>query len=301
MRKEVLYKIIKLTVLIIIPLILVLIAIPYIDMVLTNGNLYGRMIETKHANHLGMPNKHSGKLPTLRLILHKILPEENGIEASLMVYGDKNLFNDKFHATLRTGYNNQPFAINYVVSSKDSMAFNEIGLSDRVFQSERFIIPIAHSVSGFPNDKILLRPIVNYYTDWATYDFNFEIQKAISGRNLSIEIEGGNNVTIELYRTRIEKVFVKICSGIFLLISVFVGFGIIVSKRGFSKLEELLMVAGYLLAIAGFRELIGLSRISGISALEIVVIGVPMILIFIALIISFIKGLHAKGNNSSCY
>ncbi len=299
MKIKVLYNILKIISLIIIPLALTFIVIPYIDIVLTNGDLYGRMIETKHANHLGMPKEHNRKFPTLRLILHKILPEENALEASLMVYGDQDLFTKEFRAILRTEYNNQPFAIHNEVSSKDSMTYNDIGLSEAAFKSNRFIIPITHSVSGFPNDKILLRPIVNYYSDWVTYDFNFEVQKAISGRNLSIEIDSGNHISIELSRTQLENVFVKICSGIFILISIIVGFGIISSKKGLSKLEELLMVAGYIIAIEGFRELIGLSRVSGISALEIIVIGVPLVFIFIALIISFIKGILEKININS--
>lgn len=276
------------------PLILTFLVVPFLEIELTNGDLYGRMIKTKNANHLGMPKEYNSNYPTLRLTLHKILIEENAIEASLMVYGDKDLFEEEFHADLRDGFINNPFGLQNEISSKDSMMFFNIGVSSKAFQSERFFIPITHSVRGFPNDVILLRPIVSYYNDWITYDINFEVQKAISGRNLNIKIRDGNNVLLELSRTRIEKYFVLICSAIFILISILVGYGILTSKKGLSKLEELLTVAGYLIAIAGFRELIGLSRTTGISALEIIVIGVPLLLIFSAVMISFIKGYYEK-------
>ena len=278
---------------IIIPFLLILVVVPLIDMEISNESYFGRKTEIKKVNHPYPPFEKNRDYPTVRLILHKLLIEENAIEASLIVYGNRDLLKTNFHVILRNDGSDRSLGIQYEISNKDSMQFNIDGIWTKSFKSDRFIIPTFHSISGFPYDKIMFIPMVSFHTglpNGSVSEFNFEVQKSISGRVIEINSTKGAYSWIELERTRVEKIFVIVSSLIFLLISSLIGYGLITAKMGISNLEELFMVAGYLIATVGFRELIGLSRISGISALEIVVIGFPLLLIFIAIVFSFIKG-----------
>jgi len=263
--------------LIIIIFSLFIITVYIYPIIFVNGDLYGRMIEVKSVNKINR------ELPTVRLVLHKILVEENTIEASLIVYGNKRLFNNEFHVDIHDAYGTNPYGVYNSVSNRDSILFSSDGTVQRAYKSKRFTIPIVNSVYGFPSDEILIRPIVYYMINGYANDFNFEVQKFISGRNLRI-IKEENNVCIELVRTNIEVLFVYLSSIIFFIVSIYVGIGVASKKESMRKSEGVIVVAGYLLSIAGFREIIGLSRITGVSALEMAVIGFPLLFLFFVIL-----------------
>ena len=83
---------------------------------------------------------------------------------------------------------------------------------------------------------------------------------------------------------------VYISSAIFLILTFIITYSLIRRKKRLNSVEELIMVAGYLLAIAGFREILGISRQFGTSSLEIIVILVPLIVLTIGIGYSYFKG-----------
>jgi hypothetical protein len=258
-----------------------------------NSDLYGRMTETIVAPGIG-DRSGSREIPTVRLILHRFLPDENAIEASIMIEVSdplSGLVRDG-KATLRAdvhdGSSLQPFGIRNDVLLNADTARIEPGVAVGAVESTRFSLPAMSSVWGFPFDDLTVRPITYVRRDdYYTGQYRLEIQKAMAGRLM--QVSHGNIPEIRLTRSPIEKIIVLTGSVIFLCLS-----GILIYRifraQALTTLEELFAVAGYIVAAAGFRDLLGLSRAAGASALEIVVIGVPLFFLASAVMVSFIRG-----------
>lgn len=262
---------------------------------IANEDLYGRAIDTQTAVGVGR-GKTVRSGPTVRLILHKLLADENAIEASLMIIGEDGdlprLISEgktKITAELRDGSSLQPYGILSDVTLDHVSAKVQPGVNSFAVQSQRFLLPAMSSVSGFPYDDLKVRPIVDVRRDeFYTGEFKLEIQKAMPGRVM--ELSDKNIVDINLTRSPTEKVIVLASSGVFIFLSVILVIVLFDRSRGLSSLEELLAVGGYLVAAAGFREVLGVSRMAGASALEMIVIGVPLAFLSVAVGISFMRG-----------
>ncbi|WP_055437643.1 hypothetical protein [Lacinutrix algicola] len=163
------------------------------------------------------------------------------------------------------------------------------------FESNTFTIPVAPTINGFPFDDFQIRHNISLFINNKYSEFNLKVQKRIPGRLLTFE--KGNKRNIILTRSTTEKATIVISSIIFLFLTSLLLYGFIKTPNGFNTVEELISIAGYLIAIAGFREIIGVSRINGTGTLEIIVILIPLILLFIGMIYSFNKG-RKKDNYS---
>lgn len=269
----------------------------FISVNILNSDLYGRLIETKTL--IQTSNSENQDNPKLTLILHKYLSDENAVEASLIVsvprhfmlekYGDKY----KLVSHVHDGYSYDPSGLLNKIEITDSIKRDSYGYTYYAVESERFHFPISPSLNGFPFDDVNIRPMVDLYINGQFQDFDFDVQKRIPGR-LLIQEKKDKDLIVELTRTPTEKYLVIISSVIFLLVTTLLTYGLVKAPLGLSKIEELIAVAGYLIAIAGFRELIGLSRNYGTGTLEIIVILLPLICIFSGIIISFFKARKHK-------
>lgn len=266
-----------------------------------NSDLYGRLIETQPF-HLNNSEKEQTKsLPNITLILHRYVGEENSIEASLAINYNKQIIFDHFITDdlqlmirLHDGYGYIPTGLNYSFYFTDSIKRNTFGYIYSGFETNRFLIPIAPSLNGFPYDDIQIRPMIDLYVNGEYSKLNFAIQKRIPGRILSFNNK--DKEIILLTRTSTEKYLVIISSIIFLLLTVLLTYGLITSQKGLNTVEELVTVAGYILATAGFKEILGINRHNGTSALEIFVILIPLISVSIGLIYSVIKAKRTNIN-----
>lgn len=92
-----------------------------------------------------------------------------------------------------------------------------------------------------------------------------------------------------LTRTSTEKYLIMLSSLIFLLLTLNITYGLARTKKGLNAVEELIAVAGYILATEGFKEILGISRNNRTNALEIFVILIPLLSIFSGLIYSLYK------------
>ncbi|WKW45475.1 hypothetical protein P3875_06700 [Myroides sp. JBRI-B21084] len=266
-----------------------------------NSDLYGRLIETQSFKLVNSGKEQTSNLPTITLILHKYVGEENSIESSLAInYNRSEVFENfkadtlQFMVRLIDGYSYSPTGLNFTFNFADSLRRNTYGYFYSGFETDRFLIPIAPSLNGFPYDDIQIRPLVDLYVNGQYCELNFQVQKRIPGRILSFSQK--DKEIIILTRTSTEKYLVMISSVIFLLLTVLLTYGLVTSKKGLNTVEELVAVAGYILATAGFKEILGINRNNGTSALEILVILIPLLSVSAGLIYSVYKAKRTNNN-----
>lgn len=199
---------------------------------------------------------------------------------------------------VRDGSSYQPFGIQSDVTLDNVSANIEGGVAVAAVQSKRFFLPALPSIGGFPFDDLYIRPIVDVSRNGNyTPHFRLDVQKALPGRIL--EVTGDNIPEIRLTRSPTEKAIVITSSLIFLFLSGILAYSLLAMGQGLSILQDLLAVGGYLVAAAGFREILGVSRSSGATALEVVVIGIPLLLLMIVVGLTFIRGLSFRRNKRS--
>jgi hypothetical protein len=288
-------------------LILIAIAIFYFSLFLfiniMNADLYARLIETKEQKQTYFGRDKSNKYPILIFIIHRHLQEENVMECSIVIdYKNFKLSSGQnkpldFRLKVREGTLYNPYGLSKDFHFTDTDRVNSI---DCAFETEKFNIPIMVSIGGYPFDNIAIYPLIDLYINDSAFvaDYIYKIQKRISGRIFNEkQIKLDNHIeSIELTRTRTEIFFVIISSLIFIIMTLIITYGLFTKKKGLSSVDEIIVVAGYILATAGFRDIIGFDRSYGISALEVGVILAPLLAIFIALIYSFRKGFDENGH-----
>jgi hypothetical protein len=84
-----------------------------------------------------------------------------------------------------------------------------------------------------------------------------------------------------------ERAFVLLGGVIFVLLSVAVAILLFRNDDGLESWEELLAFAGYLIGAVGFREVLGVSRVAGVSAFEVAVFGAPMMVLATGMMVGF--------------
>ena len=260
-----------------------------------NEDLYGRLTETQDVGPINLTASTSrGPLPKVRLVLHRVLPDENAVEASIVVSLDRSLFESYLKdgektvtAYVRDATTIQPIGLASLVTV-DSPP-KEPGLSEIAVESERFRLPVMASMMGYPYDDIRLEQIV-YLSGSRGFDYPFdmEVQKALPGRLLRVSIDSGR-VSVVLRRSFIEKTFVILSGVIFLSVCVLVAFKLFSSTTSLSGIDEILAVAGFLLATAEFRSLLDIPRTVGIGVFELAVFGIPLLLLAVGLIMSTLR------------
>jgi hypothetical protein len=268
-----------------------------------NSDLYGRLTETQTAVGVGAPGREGQAIPTVRLVLHRLVEGENAVDVSVIIFAADeacDLVKDgqkEYTAEVRDGTSYQPYGLSSrVVLSKQSAEAHP-GQNSIATQSGRFTLPALASVSGFPFDDLWIRPIVDFYENgFYTNKFNLEIQRALPGRLMRLSPE--NIVDIYLTRSPTEKTLVIATSIVFLFLSAVLAFILFSNSSGLKTIDELLGVGGYLVAAAGFREVLGISRAAGTSALEIGVIGVPVLVLSFCVAVSFFRGRGAPPQSS---
>jgi hypothetical protein len=269
-------------------------AITYLAITVLNSDLYGRLTETITSSG-AFSNGDPDHRPVVRLVLHKLLNDENAVEASLIIYTEdtqtiESIRQGKisFTATLRDGWLNNPFALKRYIILDKSTIIPEVGSYPLAAESDRFILPSSPSMNGYPFDNVEVKPMIGFYiNDQPSLNYRFEIQKALPGRIMKLADK--TQTIIALTRTPTEKALVIITSIIFVVITSLIVYNIFSTRMKLSTVEELLSFAGYLIATAGFRDILGLSREAGTSFLEIVVIGIPLLALSTGITVSYFR------------
>jgi hypothetical protein len=239
-------------------------------MIVVNADLYGRLSESKDFDA-------SSHGPRLIFVIHRILPDENAVEVSLRLVVDRSAARDSVQNSFKADVGDgsgavPPFSTTTVTIDSASELVDGRLLST----TPRFSYPTYQSIAGFPFDNVKLVATPRMANNRGPIsDFAFEVHKAAAGRVL--QARGRYTISIALTRSLTEKLMVLGSSCVFLLLVLVLSIQLSKSRSALSALDELFAVAGFLLAAAGFREIVGVSRTSGVSALEVVVFGIPLI------------------------
>jgi hypothetical protein len=255
-----------------------------------NAEFNGRLTETQTV----APKSGNTNGLLVRLTIHKILVDENAVEASLLLVVNGS---GEVGKQIQSGRLSVWAEVEDVSSQHLHAAGAETPLidsskfmrSEAVAQSQRFNLPSYPSVDAYPFDDLHVRPLVYVRTSQGyILDFALEIQKASPGRLLSVQEEGGIPVAA-LKRAPTQKLFIIATATLFLLVSVAVTVAIFFGARGASGFEQLVAAASYMLSAAGFKELLGVSAVPGTTVLEIVILGVPLVLVSLGVAFSLYR------------
>lgn len=267
---------------------------------IVNNDMYGRLSEIKTLGHGPASPADPKSLPTGRLVLHRIVSDENSIEASLILTIDRSLWESflkegetRLTLVVHDGSSFQPYALGGSVSLEAHPS--EPGLAEISVQSDRFRLPTVPSVSGFPFDDIEIRALVFLRgSSGFVYPFDLEIQKALPGRLLGTSLDHGVAV-ITLSRSPTEKALVLTSSGVFLLICIVLAVKLFSTATTLKTLDHILALAGFLIAAGEFRNFLNIPTSSGTTSLEIAIIGVPLALLASLFAISTLRGMRKKA------
>ncbi|SAK52645.1 hypothetical protein AWB76_01740 [Caballeronia temeraria] len=218
----------------------------------------------------------------VKIIVHKLLVEENAVEVSLLVQGD--------YAKLPKALQDRdPCYVLVYQDASDQDAppktFNVAcktahipGMADDRFSAETppFKLTAYPSVEAYPFDDWEFFPMMTLITQAPVFSGAvFSIERMIPGKELSVSGDA-YNWHIHLQRPAAEKVLVLTVGIAFLLLSLLISWRLFSGHIVLSGIQELLTLAGFVVAIAGLRDMLGVSRVAGVSLWEMAVIGVPM-------------------------
>jgi len=266
-----------------------------------NDDLHSRLTRTLPVDKLRSDEAATKDDPLLRFVINRLTPEENAAEISLLLILDTSSplgaelrsRGGKLTAQAEDGSSAELYGAR--VETEGLSAGNFIsGYTDAITRSPRSSFPTFTSVGAFPFDKISLRAmfrLVDQNNRWMPH--RIDVQKAFPGRQMSVRWEGGG-VVVELARSNLEIFYVLGVSVVFLIATVTVFFGSILCKNSSTGLDGMLSVAGLLVAAAGYREILGVAKLPSTSMLEIVVLGIPILLLAISLLLSIFRSVNAS-------
>lgn len=264
-----------------------------------NADLYERLTETENLGQPFASKVSQDNLPALRLVIHRLLPDENAVEASLIAtvtgsYLDslKKMEKTKLTCTIHDASTFQPFALSTAVVIEPKLG--QPRLSEISIESERFRLPALPSVNGFPFDDVHVEAIMDVFdTDGYELPHTIEVQKALPGRILQASLQSGR-VSIVLARSWIAKALVLASSVIFIVVCLLVAGHLFSSKTSLRGIEEILAIAGFLVAVGGFRSVLNFPATAGTTALELAVIGLPLVAVALGFAASTFRGIRDR-------
>ncbi len=260
-----------------------------------NSDFYGRMSKVEPLRSVPQPSENS---PLVRLVVHRLLPEENKAEVSVVIVLDRDVAVSSLTLngsclTVAVG-DRTLLGIPTIQKLKLDCRADNNGryFSGQVYaETPRFHLRTFASVDGYPFDHLTILPtMVVYDTDGLQVAAKYEVERAVAGRNMQISDRGGWD--IRFVRVPLESLFVVASALVFLFLTILVGAKLFSAGVQLSGLQEVVAVAGYIIAASGFRDVLGLSRFGGISALEVVTFGLPLFLLSLAIVVSAARRLN---------
>jgi len=256
-------------------------------------DLYGRRTETKLWR-----TAIEGISPSILVVLHRILPDQNAVEASVIL----NVSDAATMNAIRTG------AISLVATVTDgsriSPSLQETITLDRdmvtrngqfIAKSEHFLLPTEPSLLPYPFDDVSVNPTVTLIRlqDGTSPKFGLHVQKALPSRILDTE----ESSSITLRRPGIQKTFVVIVALIFWFLALIITYELFNAPQGLTSFQELLAVAGFLVTAMGFRDVLGFSRLPATGASEVIAIGFPIVFVCIGMATSLYRKSRAERDS----
>lgn len=253
-----------------------------------NNEYHNRAAQT-----IVVSDKANGEGLVATLILHKIELEENAIEASVLVTargitpkrsseGDPSCF--QLSIIDRSSPEQQIFAARSYKILCDETAYAR----SIEYETPRFLIPVYQSVALYPFDDLSIIPQVQLRSeDLDSNDYNsvnYRVIKTFPGKVLTWN---GDPLNWEFHLTRSinEKVLVVLAASLFLGLTLLVSWQMAQPRSGPSGTQDMVAVAGYIIAAAGFRDILGVTKTIGTSVFELAVFVLPLIVLTISIFI----------------
>lgn len=227
----------------------------------------------------------------VRLVVHRLLVEENAVEVSLIVQAR--------YDDLPQGLKDETPCLTLVYEDG-----GETGSLPKTLDVDckQFVIPgsaVGEAISAeTPPFKLTAFPSVASYPfdDWEFFPVvkllaranlnapaEYSVERMLPGKELKVE-GTAYNWKVYLQRTVAEQVLVLAVGIAFLALSFLISWRMFSRDAALSGMQELLALAGFVVAIAGLRDMLGVTRTTGVSIWEIMVVGFPMMFIFLGIL-----------------
>lgn len=220
------------------------------------------------------------------LILHRLIPEENAAEASLAIRVFPGPILDSIRAgTFKARVTVWNRSSEYPIYTLESLRVDTAASAswELSMGSERFSLPLHSSVTDFPWDYYVGFIGIRVQRDEVgLIPARFSIAKGFPGWRVVSE---GNpmNLTLRFERPLVQRLIVLLSLVVFVLLSLWVVFSILQGPKELSAISGSTALAGFVLAAAGYREIVGLSSLPSVSWLDLIVLGVPLIALLIGI------------------
>lgn len=209
--------------------------------------------------------------------------------SDLIQSGDQSL---KINLFSRVGSWGQEIAtVDFTKSTAEKVLLDELAS-----QSATGNMLVFRDVNPYPLDDYaqqLAIEVRGKTGDFIIYDTR--LVKMIAGRRLVCKGDY-NLIDFELKRPFPQKIFVFCSAIVFVLIVLGIALILIFSPVSQTPQSLLLTVAGFLLGAAGFRDLMGLSKLTSFGTGDALVVGIPLLILAGAFIrVAFAKYLRSSG------
>lgn len=259
---------------------------------LGNAEYHGRS-----AQFIDVSNGETDGGATATLVLHRIVTDENAIEASVLVripsefaekHKDENAPCFQVYVGDRSNPDEQVFRSEIFPIYCKKLPFATVFLED---QTPRFMIPATQSVSLFPFDELIVVPDIKVAEQGTYFDFlatYYRIGKALPGKIVTFTGDK-MNWEIHLSRSTNEKIIVQLAATLFVILSLFVSWQLAQPRKEVGT-QDMVAVAGFIIAAAGFRDMLGVTRTIGTSFFELAVFGLPLIILTLSIFVGHVRG-----------
>lgn len=271
----------------------------YICTIVLNEEYHSRLTQILRVNKSKVVQTSTEQDPLIRFVINRLSPEENAADVTLLLILNTNTplgtilksKADGLKAQAEDGSSGPPTLLE---TEELTAAKFRPGYANAITHSPRSSFPTFTSIDAFPFDKVSLRPMFKLaHADRSWLSHKIEVQKAFPGRQMSVRWDRGG-VIIEFARSNLEIVYVLVVSIVFLIAAASVFVGSMLRKSSATGLESMLSIAGLLVAAAGYREILGVAKLPSTSVLEILVLGIPILLLAGSLLLSVFRAVNAN-------
>jgi hypothetical protein len=229
----------------------------------------------------------------VKLLVHRLLVEENTVEVSLLVQGrygslPKEVVQETPCLTLEYFDGSEPDTVPQTLDitckrfEVPGKSFGDVMSAE----TPRFALSALPSVGAYPFDDWVFTPVVSLLAraNWGAPAV-YSVERRLPGKDLQVTGQD-NNWQIHLRRPFTERALVLTVGIAFLVLTLVVAARLFARDGSSSGTQDLLALAGFVIAIASLRDMLGVSRTTGVSIWEIGVIGIPMLALCVGMIYS---------------
>lgn len=221
---------------------------------------------------------------TVAVYVHELRPDSNSATVSVVATPNDQEAVAFQQGGERCGYIRTLDRFQFEASVEKITPFpchGEDGRPKFAVETGPFNVQLLPSLEGYPHDALRMSLIVQVLDkNGALLRTEQKVVKVTGPRAMRL-IEHGPNWEVGFVRPDTEIVYIYLCSAMFIVSTLGVAF-LVFRERMNSAGEGMLSIAGYLIAAAGFRSLLGFEKTAGVTIFELIVFGLPMLILVVA-------------------